>query len=62
MLSCEKCLSPAAIETNKDEHEAVGVERRTAEVEGYHNNYCNKNLGICRVYDDSYQAFASRSF
>ena len=33
MLSSDQCLSPGAIETDKDKHEALGVEGRQAEEE-----------------------------
>ena len=38
VLSWGECLSPGPVESDEDEHEALGVEGRPAEEEGEHNN------------------------
>ena len=62
MLSCDKCLSPATIETDKDKHETVEVERGQTEVERWHNNNWNDKFECCWVFNDFYSAFESCSF
>ena len=56
MLSWCKGLSPAAIESHQDKHQALGVKGRPTQEEGKNHNNWNKYIFITFPNDSSYQA------
>ena len=52
MLSRGECLGPAAVQRDKDEHEALGVKGGPAEEEGRNNNNLKYQIASVCSYNE----------